>query len=604
MAASIAELMSRKNDDDSQERNGAEGLWSMERRRLLQLTGASAAGLGVVGASTGVASAKTGCADGPFEASYESGTIDFGTIQSPQERQKGQSDISAAEPGGTSRGQDKSGQPPYGGGQQTDEGTGDLTIETEYDGVNAEGTRGGVPSDSQIATGKTKNVHALNQQVAVFNKNNGNVQRKVQLEDIWEPVIPEPDGGFAFGSAFVFDPRARYDRNEDRFILDAVQYEPGMTDNGKLIDREDLEERSGPGEGEEEDGDEEAEASVSRPPKGWFLVAVSATSSPNGKWYVYRIPPEDADGPDNNGLVDYPTLGFDQNAIYMTQNFFGQEKFEVTMVTLDKAAMYAGNEVTAYHFDGMSDPTADGLTFTVQPTQQPFSGGSDGTYYLVNSNFPVSAFSETLTFWELTDPLDDPSLECFTLDVGPYAYPPTADQPNSDSDIDTLGTRLMNADYNDGSLWTAHTVAAGDVAAIRWYEIDVATRSVVQSGTYGEPGTSYFIPTVGSEGDSTVIVHNVSGPETFVRMDIAGRTADFTPGEIEDSVVVQDGESKYDALPGPVERWGDYNGFSVDPQTGNFWTVSQYSPNENIPVEEDMRDPYHTRIAEVFFDDD
>jgi len=107
--------MSRKNDDDSQERNGAEGLWSMERRRLLQLTGASAAGLGVVGASTGVASAKTGCADGPFEASYESGTIDFGTIQSPQERQKGQNDISAAEPGGTSRGQDKSGQPPYGG---------------------------------------------------------------------------------------------------------------------------------------------------------------------------------------------------------------------------------------------------------------------------------------------------------------------------------------------------------------------------------------------------------------------------------------------------------------------------------------------------------
>ena len=141
----------------------------------------------------------------------------------------------------------------------------------------------------------------------------------------------------------------------------------------------------------------------------------------------------------------------------------------------------------------------------------------------------------------------------------------------------------------------------GVVAAIRWYEIDVATRTLVQSGLYGEPDKSYFIPTVGSDGDSTVIVHNVSGPETFVRMDVAGRTADFTPGEIEDSVIVEEGKSKYDALEGTEERWGDYNGVSVDPKTGRFWAVSQYSPDTNEPV--NGRDPYHTRIAEVYFDE-
>jgi hypothetical protein len=363
----------------------------------------------------------------------------------------------------------------------------------------------------------------------------------------------------------VFDPRARYDRKDDRYIVCATQYEPGLTSDGEILDRADLEERAG---FEDEGGDDAATTQVSRPPRGWFLVAVSATSNPNGEWYVYRLPPEDVDPEtgepriDNTGLVDYPTLGFDQDAVYVTQNFFGQSKFEVTMVTLDKAAMYAGEEVTAYHFDQMTDPDADGFTFTVQPAQQPFSGGSDGTFYLANSDFPTPfpGPTGTLTLWELTDPLDDPSLECYKLDVDPYVYPFPARQPESSSLIDTLGTRLMNADFNGGSLWCAHSTSipgggGRPVAAVRWYEIDVG-----------------------------------------------GRTADHTQGELEDNVVVEDGKSKYDALAASVERWGDYNGVSVDPSSGTFWTVSQYSPDIDIPVEEDERDPYFIRIAEVTFD--
>jgi hypothetical protein len=491
---------------------------------------------------------------------------------------------------------------------------GPLTIRTEYDGVNSLETRGGVPSDSQVAAGNGKILHVLNRNVAIYNKQSGRREHLFLLERLWEPVIPEPEGGFFYGIPFVFDPRARYDRKDDRYIVCATQYEPGITENGEAITREDLEERAG--FGEDGSGEEDAETEqVTRPPRGWFLVAVSATSNPNGKWYVYRVPPEDV-GPDgepridNTGLVDYPTLGFDRDAVYLTQNFFGEDKFEITMVTLDKAAMYAGETVTAHHFDQMSDSGADGLTFTVQPAQQPFSGGSDGTFYLVNSDFPApDPTPESLTMWELTDPLGDPSLECFTLDVDPYVYPLPARQPESSSFIDTLGTRVMNADFNDGSLWAAHSTSIpGDggrpVAAIRWYEIDVATRSVVQSGTYGESNKSYFMPTIGSDGDTTVIVHNVSGPDTFVRMDVAGRTADHTPNELEDSIVVEEGKSKYDALAGSVERWGDYNGFSVDPASGRFWTVSQYSPDIDIPVEDPERDPYFTRIAEVYFDED
>lgn len=593
------------DDNTDYESSTTGNRWAIKRREILRATGIGVGGLSLAGFSGEIATAKTNCANGPFKANYKAGTINVGQIRADQARGKDIEPMEAASPRSTENGDDQ--QPPETEIQTADkDGSDPLRILTEYDGVNSLETRGGVPSDSQIAVGDGQLIHALNRNIAIYNKNSGRREQFFRLERLWKPVIPEPEGGFAFGVPFVFDPRARYDRNDDRYIVCATQFQFGLTADGNLIDREDLEERAAPGEGDEDD---QAGTAVSRPPRGWFLVAVSATSNPNGKWYVYRIPPEDADGIDNIGLVDYPTLGFDDDAIYLTQNFFSAE-FDVTMVTLDKAAMYAGEEVSAYHFDGMSDPDADGATFTVQPAQQPFSGGSDGTYYLVNSDFPIpfSGSTGTLTMWELTDPLDNPSLECFTLDVDPYVYPIPARQPESESLIDTLGTRVMNAYFDDGSLWTAHSTSIpgeGErpVAAVRWYEIDVASRSVTQSGTFGTPKRSTFMPTIGADDDRTIIVHNVSGPDTFPRMDVGGRTASTPQGELEGAIVVEDGKSKYDALSGPEERWGDYNGVSVDPSSGTFWTVSQYSPEIDIPTEEDERDPYFTRIAEVEFND-
>jgi hypothetical protein len=588
------------SDADSER---TDGRWAMDRRRLLQATGAGLGSLSLVGFGGDVATAQTGCADGPFERTYAGGTTDMGQIRAEDARGTAPDDVGAATPPGVNGEPGDGSQPPRKAAQESNaDADGPLTISAEYDGVTAEDTRGGVPSDSQIAAGNGKVLHALNQQVAIYNKRSGQREQLVRLERLWEPVIDEPEGGFAYGFPFVFDPRARYDREADRFVVCATQYEPGLTTDGEIVDREELEEGADPRDGEDgEDGDaEDPERELSRPPQGWWVIAVSATSNPNGKWYVYRIPPIN-----NEGLVDYPTLGLNRDAVYLTQNFFG-DVFEVTMVTLDKAAMYEGDAVTANHFTGMNNPDPDApFTFTVQPALQPFSGGQSGRFHLVNSGF----FSDALTLWEVTDPVGDPDLTCHTVEVGPYGYPPTAEQPEVDTRIDTLGTRLMNADYDDGSLWTAHTVGYdwnGDgipVAAIRWYEIDVATRSLVQSGVYGEPGTSHFIPTVNADDGETVICHNASGPDTYPRMDVAGRTADHPAGELEDGLVVEDGKSPYVALDRGVQRWGDYNGVSVDPTTGRFWTVSQYSPAIDVPVSDEERDPYYTRIAEVSFEE-
>ncbi len=641
--------MSGKNSDRNSEQNSDNRL-TMNRRRALQLGGVGVGSLVIPGMSATDVRAASDCANGPFERTYSGATINIAQLDS-QERTGGPKKQSGpASPASkeeleslrrnAERGRDgrRSRHEDRADGHHGDD---ELSILNEYEGVGAEGTRGGVPSDSQIATGRSKNVHALNQQVAIFNKRSGRQQLKVQLEDLFEPVIDEPDGGFAYGYPFVFDPRARYDRKEDRYVIAAVQYEPGITESGEIVGREEMEERA---EGKPEEGEEEGEAPepFQRPPRGWWCLAVSDNSNPNGKWHVYRIPPLD-----NEGLVDYPTLGLDRDAIYLAQNFFGAE-FEVTMATLDKEAMYDGRDVTANHFTALDNPNVDGDDFTVQPALQPFSGGRHGTFYLVDSIFP-NPTSDALTLWELTDPVDDPTLECFTVPVETFGYPPAARQPDSDARIDTLGTRLMNADYDDGFLWTAHTIQydwnddGTAVAAIKWYKIDTDSREVVESGVYGEPDRSYFIPTVGSDDGRTVITHNVSGPDTFPRMDVLGRNRDRWHDGGDDghgwagksdgrrgrrdrnggrrgrdgdggwdgrgddgwqSVVVQDGESRYDyGEGGDVMRWGDYNGVSLDPDEDSFWTVSQYSPDIDIPPEAEERDPYHTRIAELSFED-
>ncbi|MGA9403272.1 hypothetical protein [Haladaptatus sp.] len=613
--------MDDKNSDQGSEENSND-YFRLNRRRAIQLAGLGVGSMTVPGlGSSSVRAAGGECAAGPFERTYSGGTVNFGKIASHPQRSVKTEDTGAGSPvnGAEIEASRAHG---YHGRHRHDQedrhwhrhhgDEDELSISTEYDGVNAEGTTGGVPSDSQIAAGYGKVIHALNTQVAVFDKRSGHEELTVQLNDIFAPVIDEPEGGYVYGEPFVFDPRARYDRRENQFVVAATQYEPGITEDGEIITREEQEERAGgePGEGGddgedgggEDDGAETEAEALERPPQGWWLVAVSRNANPNGKWNVYRIPPID-----NEGLVDYPTLGLDRDAVYLAQNFFADE-VSVTMVTLDKEALYHGRDVTGYHFTDLDNPNVEEEDFTLQPALQPFSGGQYGTYYLLNSTFP-SPTASALTLWELTSPLEDPKLECHTVPVEPFSYPPTARQPDSDKRIDTLGTRQMNLDYNDGSLWTAHTIAydwTGDgepVAAVKWYEVDTRSKEVVQSGVYGEAGTSYFIPTVQSDGDSTIITHNVSGPDTYPSMAVAGRTEEYTMNKLEDSIVVEEGKSRYDYGEGEeVMRWGDYNGISVDPRTGTYWTVSQYSPDIDIDPDAEERDPYHTRIAELSFD--
>jgi len=548
----------------------------------------------------GTARAESDCANGPFEHTYSAETVNLSKISHDRRDYDETNEYPSAAEGAFENViiQRESDSPlPSSGAQRPPRSDNLLTVETEYDGIRdtafieppLQDPPIVAPSDSQIAVGQSKAVQAINRKLAIFNQRSGTLELQVPFEQLFNPVITEQT--FVTGRPVLFDPRVRYDPNAGRFVLTLFyMYFPNWN--------------------------------------GSWLVAASDDDNPNGTWHLYRISTHSGDWP------DFPTLGLDRDAIYLTAETLPQSSSlpDIELAILDKHAVYNGEDVSVNHFTGMllgpgTDPVPD-IQLVVQPAFQPYSGGQSGTYYLMSSQTQSQIFfSEPdtgLTLWKVTDPLDEPSLTCSVLEVEPFSGLAGTDQddigvkqPNTDLRISIVGDRLMNLDYDDGSLWTAHATRYNwedstdeDVTAIRWYEIDPTTPEVVQSGTYGEPGTSYFLPHISSDGAQTLMSYTVSGPERFPSIEVAGRTADFTQEKMKASAVIQEGESSM-IHPTKFGRrgeeegvwWGDYMDISVHPTTGRFWVTGQYSPDFDIPLNGEEPDRYQTHIAEVSFDD-
>lgn len=463
-----------------------------------------------------------------------------------------------------------------------------------------------VPSDNQVAAGQDHLVTVINSEIGFIDKDvptdgadraggpfdDTDYITHYRLEDFFYGVLSLADGdedndgdgepdALQFENTQVFDPRARYDPGSGRFIVACVEFNLSDTDDGSdITDPNDF--------------------------HGAYLVAVSSGADPNDPWEVYRI-----ETASNFGLVDYPTLGYDGEAVYLSQNFFALPGFAfegATLTVLDKGQLASGSSsVDGWEFTGLTNPDGS-LAFTLQPAAMP---DATSEFHLANSRF---GNGQTLTVWDVTGQADlssAPSLENWSVRTAPYANAPAAQQDDSNKKLDTLDTRLMNLAYDEstGSLWTAHTTAGGYV---RWYELDPDERELVQSAGYQRHHWSTFLPTVEAHDGTTMLVYNVCAEQQFAGVEVAGRTTGHAEGELQDHQVVQPGQVAYnyddtkgDVGPGPEEnvlRWGDYNGAAVDPDDGSFWVIGQYAkdsqPGEDGPVESEL---YGTRIANVSF---
>jgi hypothetical protein len=301
-------------------------------------------------------------------------------------------------------------------------------------------------------------------------------------------------------------------------------------------------------------------------------------------------------------LGDYPSLGLDEDALYVGVNqFCGADlntlSFDSTSVyVVKKGSLVNGaSPPQVAQFDGvLPGPTAAGI-FTPQGVDNVDSGTSTG-YVIGVAN---TAFGQ-LVLHRISDPAGTPSISAaIAFNVPHTQYPANVPHPGSSVPLDGLDDRLLQAVIRNGRLWTTHQIgviangtAPGDFGtvdrtAVRWYELQNldATPSVAQSGTIYDPAgsnpLSYWMGAIMPNGQGHVALGmSRSGAAGFVNTAFTGRLAG-------DPANTMDAPQQYSSNagftynvqvpPDDAQRWGDYSYTSVDPDDDmTFWTLQQY----------------------------
>ena len=200
-------------------------------------------------------------------------------------------------------------------------------------------------------------------------------------------------------------------------------------------------------------------------------LAVSLTDDPTGSWFKTNFTV--AQGSDSGCWPDYPTLGLDDEGIYVATYMVG---CGMSIFAIDKAPLISGSPslgtITAWR--GLS------LDGAIQPVH---TFGNPGGEYLVSR-----ASSNALRVRRVLGPLTSPTLQTLSnVAIPSHSFPPDAPSLGSSTALDVVDHRLMNAVYRNGSIWTAHAVGINGRSACRWYEVGVSPLQLDQSGTISDP---------------------------------------------------------------------------------------------------------------------
>ncbi len=277
---------------------------------------------------------------------------------------------------------------------------------------------------------------------------------------------------------------------------------------------------------------------------------------------------------------------------------------------------------------GTTCPSANSFKSGLQTLKNPDGSGaytptparqvdSSGTGYVLATPSYVSASS--LTLYNVTkNPVSGAAIigSPSSVAVPAYSNPPYAPQAGttlSGQPAPPLETRIyltqaiMSYDPRLGhmDLWTAHTVAGGAGAEVRWYELSPAALSLDQVGTVSDPKLSLFNATITPDrvvknkkaafGDSAVINLSSSSSTAYPAIEMTSTIAGQPTSPL--VMVKQSTGSDIDFTcfePSSLScRWGDYSGAVPDPDSplkgahGLVWLTNQWNTpdlDDSTPV--------------------
>ena len=405
------------------------------------------------------------------------------------------------------------------------------------------------PSDSTGAIGPTRYVETVNRKVGIYDRDL-NLLSSAILQTWWA----EPGSN-------SFDPQVIWDATTKRF------YYAGAVVYSAMDNR--------------------------------LAFGFSTTASPNNAttdWCHYDLPY-------GSEFADYPKLG-------------DSRYFSIIGVNVFNGQTFRGSDVLAIGKPPAGTACPDASTFPVGVGQNLEVGGLEQF-----TPVPANEIDKQQTGWVLTRSSSveaaslgrfrvtrdattgDPIIETSGVDIAVPTYAPPANAPQRDGAylLDTSDARLTQAvaafdPSSDGRfvVWTQHAVAGGAGSQERWYEIDPAARTVIQSGNVSHQSLFVFNGAISPDrvvsgrtrafGANMVLGYTTSSLTTYpaIRM-VSKRGANGvsspvlvrrSPGHDEDFACPQLGYC----------RWGDYAAATPDPKASvdrsagvvwltNMWTA-------------------------------
>ena len=361
-------------------------------------------------------------------------------------------------------------------------------------------------------------------------------------------------------------------------------------------------------------------------------IAVSQTADPTGAWTIYRLPVQDngtQGTPDHHCtggfcLGDYPHIGADAHAIFLTTNefeLFGPGFIGAQIYVISKQALATGAaSANVVQFNG-GDPSIPAPAFTVIPAISSggsYAGAHNGTEYLLSSDavFYNSGTSTTVWLWSVSNtraidsmpaaltlnvspltvqqyavpsslahqkPGSTPLLDCFAipgcvslLGYPSFVYPGPRDLAVNDS-------RMEQVSYANGKLWgtldTDVLLSDGSHGSgINYFVINPDSGGLYANGTLALPDANltYGAAAVTQSGRG-VIAFTVVGHNDYPSAGYASLDAKMGAGDVH---IAMAGAGPWDGFTGiPYlgrgrPRWGDYGAAAADGNT--IWIASEY----------------------------
>jgi hypothetical protein len=404
-----------------------------------------------------------------------------------------------------------------------------------------------IPPDTMADVGPNHIVELLNGTYSVYDKADGNELFGSSLDAFWVAA------GASLNSD-TFDPRVLYDADSDRWFA----------------------------------------VSIGRGSGNRVYVGVSNSNDPLGGWKSVQFVGDTLNGTRFN---DYPSMSVDADAITIgTNNFGAPTGFDVSLFAIPKADLLLATPTLvnmtrfeAQNFGALGGSLQAAISTEPSDNVTPVLGTfNSGTTIRRSSISNVPGGGASLS-------------AATTITVPFYSRAPAGRQPGGATPLENVSPRQTGNVVEIGDyLWTTHSVrGSGSNAAVRWYQIQESTNTVVQTGLIENANLDFLDPSIGvSDLGMVAIGFTMTGPSTFPS---AAVTVGYTvnglggPTTIFDPITVaQAGTSTYVRLGGGRNRWGDYSATSVDPSDAStFWTTQEWAAGNR----------WNTQITEVTLSD-